>query len=151
MWLDFLHSDPQSDPNLWWFEGLDHTEGPSACLEFASGGVPSEGYGHDGHGVCPGDGQTEVYLKVMSMTALVCTWAMDRRRSIWRIWALRDWRLPRRWPDGGLSEIYEHYGPGVYLDDGQTQAEGIPSQGEGGDALLRRMHLTPDLALLQVE
>ena len=40
---------------------------------------------------------------------------------------------------GGLSEEYGHGGPGVCLGDGQTEAEGIPSQGGRGDALLRRM------------
>ena len=48
---------------------------------FASGGVLSEGYGHGGPGVCLGDGQTEAYLKNMSMTGL-------------------PWPLPGRWPDG---------------------------------------------------
>ena len=45
---------------------------------------------------------------------------------------------------GGLSERYGHGGPGVCLGDGQTEAEGVPSQGGRGDALLRRMppHLT---------
>ena len=41
---------------------------------------------------------------------------------------------------GGVrSEGYGHGGPGVCLGDGQTEAEGIPSQGGRGDALLRRM------------
>ena len=46
--------------------------------------------------------------------------------------------------DGGLSEGYGHDGPGVCLGDGQTEAEGVPSQGGRSDALLRRMppHLT---------
>ena len=35
----------------------------------ASGGVLSEEYGHDGPGVCLGDGQTEAYLKDIGMTA----------------------------------------------------------------------------------
>ena len=34
-------------------------------------------------------------------------------------------------------------GPGVCLGYGQTEAEGVPSQGGRGDALLRRM--PPDL------
>ena len=43
-----------------------------------------------------------------------------------------------------LSEGYGHDGPGVGLGDGQTEAEGVPSQGGRGDALVRRMppHLT---------
>ena len=40
---------------------------------------------------------------------------------------------------GALSEGYGHGRPGVCLGDGQTEAEGIPSEGGGGDALLRRM------------
>ena len=39
---------------------------------------------------------------------------------------------------GVLSEGYEHGGLGVCLGDGQTEAEGVPSQGGRGDALLRR-------------
>ena len=35
-----------------------------------------------------------------------------------------------------LSEGYGHGGPGVCLGDGQTEAEGVPSQGGRGDALL---------------
>ena len=51
------------------------------------------------------------------------------------------------WLRGGvLSEWYGHVGPGVCLGDGQTEAEGVPSQGECGDALLRRM--TPYLTWL---
>ena len=34
---------------------------------------------------------------------------------------------------------YVNVGPGVRLGDGQTEAEGEPSQGGRGDALLRRM------------
>ena len=37
------------------------------------------------------------------------------------------------------SEVYGHGGPGVSLGDGQTGAEGVPSQGGRGDSLLRRM------------
>ena len=39
-------------------------------------------YGHDGPGVCLGDGQTEAYLKDMGMTGLASAWAMARRRPI---------------------------------------------------------------------
>ena len=38
-----------------------------------------------------------------------------------------------------LFEGYGHNGPGVCLSDGQTEAEGAPSQNGRGDALLRRM------------
>ena len=62
-----------------------------------------------------------------------------KQRPVWRMWAWRAWRLPGRWPDGGLSEGYGHGGPGVCLGDSQTEAEGVPSQGGHGDALLRRM------------
>ena len=57
---------------------------------------------------------------------------------------LYEWRalrLPERWSDGGLSEGYGHDGPGVCLDDGQSEAEGVPSQSGRGDALFRRMSL----------
>ena len=49
-------------------------------LVVVSGGVPSEGYGHGGPGVCLGDGQTEAYLKDMGMTDLPSVWVMARRR-----------------------------------------------------------------------
>ena len=39
---------------------------------------------------------------------------------------------------GVLFEGYGHGGPGVFLGDGQTETEGVPSQGGRGDALLRR-------------
>ena len=44
-----------------------------------------------------------------------------------------------RWPDGDLSEGYGHDGAGVCLGDGQTEAEGVPSQNGRGDALVRRI------------
>ena len=40
-------------------EWVDHAEGASTGDMGASGGVLPEGYGHDGPGVCVGDGQTE--------------------------------------------------------------------------------------------
>ena len=45
-------------------------------------GLPilSEGYGHDGPGVCLVDGQTKTYLKDMDMTGLGSAWAMARWR-----------------------------------------------------------------------
>ena len=54
------------------------------------------------------------------------------------IWTWRAWRPPG-WTDGGLSEGYGHDGTGVCLGDGQTEANGVPSQGGRGDTLLRRM------------
>ena len=42
---------------------------------------------------------------------------------------------------GFFPERYRHGGPGVCLGDGRTEAEGVPSQGGRGDALLRRMPL----------
>ena len=48
----------------------------------ASSGALSEGYRHDGPGVCLGDGQTEAYLMDMGMTGLASAWAMARRRPI---------------------------------------------------------------------
>ena len=35
-----------------------------------------------------------------------------------------------------LSERYGHGGPGACLGDGQTEDEGVPTQGGRGDALL---------------
>ena len=61
---------------------MDHANGAPARFEVASGGALSEGYGHDGPGVCLGDGQTEVYLNDMDMTGLASVWAMARRRPI---------------------------------------------------------------------
>ena len=40
-------------------EGLVHAEGAPTRFVVASGGVLPEGCGHDGSGVCLGDGQTE--------------------------------------------------------------------------------------------
>ena len=70
---------------------------------WSDGGL-SEGYGHDGPGVCLGDGQTdshlkdmgmtglasvclgdgqtEAYLKDMGMAGLASAWAMARRKPI---------------------------------------------------------------------
>ena len=42
-------------------------------------------------------------------------------------------------PTRVLSEGCGHGGPGDCLGDGQTEVEGVPSQGGRGDALLRRM------------
>ena len=42
---------------------------------------------------------------------------------------------------GVLSEGYGHGRCGVCLGDGQTEAEGVPSQEERGDALLRRTYV----------
>ena len=53
-----------------------------SCFVVASDGGLSEGYGHDGPGVCLGDGQTEAYLKDMGMTGLASVWAMSRRRPV---------------------------------------------------------------------
>ena len=39
-------------------------------------------------------------------------------------------------PGGVLCENCGHGVPGVCLSDGQTEAEGVPSQGGLGDALL---------------
>ena len=64
-----------------------------------NGGL-SEGYGHDGPGVCLGDGQAEAYLKDMAITGLVSV---------------------GRWPGGGLSDGYGHDGPRVCLGDDQAE------------------------------
>ena len=41
--------------------------------------------------------------------------------------------------DMGYGARYGHDGPGVCLGDGQTEAEGVPSQGGRGDTLLPRV------------
>ena len=46
---------------------------------------------------------------------------------------------------GVLTEGYGHGGPGICLGDGQTEDEGVPSQGGRGDALLRYVPI-PDLS-----
>ena len=56
---------------------LEQAEGTPACFVDAS----SEGYGP---GVCPGDGQTEAYLKDIGMAGLE-----DGRRNIVASWARR--------------------------------------------------------------
>ena len=126
------------------FKGLYHAEGPhvsrlrqvEAYLKdmFITDSASvwamarrSPGYGHDGSGVCLGDGQTEAYLKDMDIAGLASVLAMARRRPICRIWAWRVWRLPGRWPDGGISVGYGHDGPGVCLGDGQTRQRAAPS------------------------
>ena len=38
-----------------------------------------------------------------------------------------------------LFEGYGHGGPAVCLSDGETETEEVPSQGERGDVLIRRM------------
>ena len=48
-----------SDSFLWRSEGLDHADWAFRRFMVASGRGLSEGYGHDGPGVCLGDGQTE--------------------------------------------------------------------------------------------
>ena len=53
--------------------------GASTCLMFVSGGALSEGYRHDGSGICLGDGQTEGYLKDTGMAGLASAWAMATR------------------------------------------------------------------------
>ena len=63
-------------------KGLNHAEEASTSFMVASGGVPSEGYGHGGPGDCLGDGQPVTYLKDMGMAGLVTAWAMARRSPI---------------------------------------------------------------------
>ena len=56
-------------------EWLNHAEGAPTRFMVVSGGVLCEGYGYDGPGVCLGGGQTEAYLRDMSMTNLTSAWA----------------------------------------------------------------------------
>ena len=51
MWRDFLRRIPLIEFFLARSEGLDHSEGASTRFMFASGGILSEGYEHDGPGV----------------------------------------------------------------------------------------------------
>ena len=60
----------------------DYAEWAYTSFMVASSGVLSQGYGHDGLGVCLGDDQTEAYLKDMGMTGLASACAMTRRRPI---------------------------------------------------------------------
>ena len=63
-----------------------------------------------------------VSLYIINIEVLTLVRSMSwyhQSNPIWRIPAWRAWRLPRRWPDGGLSEGYGHGGPGVCLGDGQ--------------------------------
>ena len=62
----------------------DQAEGASRGFMVASGGVLSERYGHDGPGVCLGDGQTEACLKDVGMTGLASAWVMARRTKEYR-------------------------------------------------------------------
>ena len=81
MWGDSLRRSRPSGSFLSRSHGLDHAEGASTRFMVGSGGVLSEGYGHDGPGVCLGDGQTEAYLKDMGMMGLASAWAMASRRT----------------------------------------------------------------------
>ena len=49
--------------------------------------------------------------------------------------------MPRRHPQASYLRQTEAYlkDTGACLGDGQTEAEGVPSQGGRGDALLQRM------------
>ena len=80
-----LRRIPPAGSCLVGFRVSDHTERSPACFVVASGGGLSEGYGRGvrgGPGICLGNGQTEAYLKDMSMTGLASVWAMARRRPI---------------------------------------------------------------------
>ena len=66
----------------YWCNVALHAVGVPKCFVVASGGVLYEGYGHDGPGVCLGDGQMESYLKDMGMTGMASAWAMARQRPM---------------------------------------------------------------------
>ena len=51
---------------------------------------------------------------------------------------------PVRW---GSIPALNYDGPDLCVGDGQTEAEGVPSQRGRGDALLRRMPHTSDLTI----
>ena len=71
-WQDYM--------SMTWYSGR-LTEISHLCSSgrWPDGGL-SEGYGHDGPGVCLGDGQTEAYRKDTGMVGLASVWAMARRR-----------------------------------------------------------------------
>ena len=77
MWRDSLQRIPPIGFSLVEIRGTDHAEGASTRFM-----VASDGHGHDGPGVCLGDGQTEAYLKDTGMTGLASAWAMARERPI---------------------------------------------------------------------
>ena len=80
MWRDSLRRIPPIGFFLVEIRVASPCQGASKGFMVASGGVLSEGYEHDGPGVCLGDGQTEAYLKDMGMRGLASVWAMARRR-----------------------------------------------------------------------
>ena len=59
MWRDSLQNIPSIEYCLVVIRGVGPCPGPPACFVVASSGGISEGHGHDGPGVCLGDGQTE--------------------------------------------------------------------------------------------
>ena len=70
------------DSSLSRSEGLDYVDGASwTPFMVASGAVLSEGYMHDGPGICLGNGQTEAYLKDMDMPGLGSAWGIARWRE----------------------------------------------------------------------
>ena len=82
MWRNALRRIPPIGFFLVEIRGAGPCRGVSTGFMVASGGGLSGGYGHDGPGVCLGDGQTKAYLKDMGMTGLASALAMVRRRPI---------------------------------------------------------------------
>ena len=91
MWRDSLRTIPPIGFFLVEIRGAGPCRGASTGFMVESGGVLSERYGHGGHGVCLGDGQTKAegipsqsgrgdarlermlsYLKLPDLTATVC-------------------------------------------------------------------------------
>ena len=74
---------------------------------------------------------------VLSEAGLKQVTCIVRERQL-RLWASTGFMVAS---GGVLSGGYEHAWSGDYLGDGQTEAEGLPSQGGRGDALLLCMPL----------
>ena len=70
MWRDSLRRMPPIGFFLVEIRGAGSCKVAPAGFMFASVGVPTQGYGHDGPGVCLGDGLMEAYLKDMDMAGL---------------------------------------------------------------------------------
>ena len=79
MWCVFLQRMPPIGSCLVKIRGLNHAEVILRMLHGCVSGGLSQGYVHDGPGVCLVDGQTEAYLKDMCMTGLASAWAMSSR------------------------------------------------------------------------
>ena len=99
-------------------------------------------------GTCRREARLRQVTCIAPITPLKACWASRRRyrpsdpvlsRSVVRDHAEKPPACFMFASVGVLSERYVHDGPGVCLDDGQTEPEVVPSHGRRGDALLRPM------------